>query len=295
MDKTILEDNWKCLVCESFNIGERNVCSQCLTKKSGTETNTPVDDKKISYLEKRNEEILNNSAEKRSEEAKIIPKKKEIDADWNCNSCKKKNRYYYKDKCVYCRASKEIEDVIESPVEVKSNRWTCENCKSSNDDSGTICCGCYILRRDPAESVKQKTIKLDSKDNWVCLSCKKSNYSVMSYCLYCHSSKATIEESSPKEESKWNCTQCFSSNRPDAKVCYVCYKCRIWACSNCSQANSATAVRCKACRTLRKITSIKSEGSYDTKSSIKQKKCRTCGHENYSSTLICEGCCRRLH
>ena len=56
----------------------------------------------------------------------------------------------------------------------------------------------------------------------MCLSCKKNNYSVRSDCLFCHSSKVTIEESSPKEESKWKCTKCYASNRPDAKVCYKC-------------------------------------------------------------------------
>ena len=63
-------------------------------------------------------------------------------------------------------------------------------------------------------------VESESKGSWKCLSCKKTNNSDKSYCLYCYSNKATIRETSPKEESKRKCADYYTQIRPDSNFCY---------------------------------------------------------------------------
>ena len=57
-NKSIIKDYWKCSECKSFNIGEINICSHCLTKKQDTEIKIQIEDDDFSCFEKKSKGLL---------------------------------------------------------------------------------------------------------------------------------------------------------------------------------------------------------------------------------------------
>ncbi|CAH0577925.1 unnamed protein product [Chrysodeixis includens] len=188
-----------------------------------------------------------------------------------CTVCKLADSQAQKDKCINCEKMQDVK--VTEPLSTlatgnsQSNKWKCEDCWVSNEESVAKCACCGAKKPNKAGGTPTNVItsvgsaSSESAD-WKCEDCWISNKSSVDKCAACGGAKPGFKQlhSTPALPKA---TSFFGSTDDQFKKIAESQKSAKWECSSCLVRNDSDISKCACCGQAKESTNKIPESKFN--------------------------------